>query len=98
MKMAASLSLYIFGDQDNQFRDDLGALLLVGGNPFLNTFFDHAALSLRQEIQTLPWSQRDQFPLFCKFLDLLAIDASKPLHPALQLALSSVHHLAIFLW
>ena len=98
MEMAAPLSLYLFGDQDSQFRDDLGALLLVGGNPILNAFFDRAALSLRQEIQTLPWSQRDQFPSFCNFLDLLAIDTSKPLHPALQLALTSVHHLAVFLW
>ena len=98
MNMAAPLSLYLFGDQDSQFRDDLGTLLLVGGNPILNTFFDRAALSLRQEIQALPWPQRDQFPSFCNFLDLLAIDTSKPLHPALQLALSSVHHFAVFLW
>ena len=96
--MAAPISLYLFGDQDGQFRDNLGALLLIGGNPTLNAFFDQAALSLRQEIQTLSWSQRDQFPSFCNFLDLLAIDASKPLHPALQVALSSVHNLAVFLW
>lgn len=96
--MATPLSLYLFGDQSNPFRDDLGALLLVGGNPILNTFLDQAALSLRQEIQTLSWSQREQFPSFCNFLDLLAIDASKPLHPAVQSALSSVYHFALFLW
>ena len=96
--MATPPLLYLFGDQDTQFRDELGTLLLVGGNPILNAFFDRAALSLRQEIQTLPWSQRDGFPSFCNFLDLLAIDSSKPLHPALQLALSTVNHLAVFLW
>lgn len=95
--MAAPLSVYLFGDQTSPFRDDLGALLLVGGNPILNTFLDQAALALRLEIQTLSWSQRDHFPSFCNFLDLLAIDPSKPLHPALQLALSSVHHFALFL-
>lgn len=95
--MSAPLSLYLFGDQSNPFKDDLGALLLLGGNPILNTFLDQAALSLRQEIQTLPWSQREHFPSFCNFLDLLAIDASKPLHPSLQLALSSVNHFALFL-
>ena len=98
MNMAAPITLYPFGDQDSQFRNDLGALLLVGGSPILNAFFDRAALPLRQEIQTLPWSQRDQFPSFCNFLDLLAIDTSKPQHPAMQLALSSVHHIAVFLW
>ena len=96
--MAGPLSFYLFGDQNSQFRNGLETLLLVGGNPILNAFFDRAALSLRQEIQTLPWSQREHFPSFCNFLDLLAIDASKPLHPALQLALSSVHHFAVFLW
>lgn len=98
INMAAPLSVYLFGDQTAQFRDDLGALLLVGGNPILNTFLDQAALGLRQEIQSLARSQRDQFPSFCNFLDLLAIDPSKPLHPALQLSLSSVHHFALFLW
>lgn len=95
--MANMLSLYVFGDQDGQFRDNLGVLLLTGGNPNLNTFFDKVALLLRQEIQTLSWSQREQFPSFCNILDLLAIDATKPFHPALQLALSSVHHFAVSL-
>lgn len=95
--MANMLSLYVFGDQDGQFRDNLGVLLLTGGNPTLNTFFDKVALLLRQEIQTLSWSQREQFPSFCNILDLLAIDATKPFHPALQLALSSVHHFAVSL-
>ena len=98
VSMAAPVSLYLFGDQDSQFRDNLGALLLMGGNTTLNAFFDQAALLLRQEIQALSWSQRDQFPSFCNFLDLLAIDASKPLNTALQLALSSVHNFAVFLW
>lgn len=96
--MAASVSLYLFGDQTTQSKGDLGALLLAGGSPTLNTFIDQAVVALRQEIQSLPWFQRDQFPSFSNFLDLLAIDASKPLHPALQLALSSVHHFALFLW
>jgi len=97
-RMAPPTSLYLFGDQTTQCKDDLAALLLLGGNPTLNTFIDQAASSLRQEIQSLSWSHRDQFPSFSNFLDLLAIDASKPLHPALQLALSSVHHFALFLW
>lgn len=92
--MTPPLSLYFFGDQESQFRDNLGALLLTGGNPILNTFFDKVALAIRQEVQTLSWSQREQFPSFCNILDLLAIDASKPFHPALQLALSSVYHFA----
>lgn len=96
--MALPVSVYLFGDQTYDFRDDLGALLLVGGNPLLNNLFDQAALSLRQEIQSLSWSQRDRFPAFSNFLDLLAIDSSEPLHPALQLALSSLHHFALFLW
>ncbi|KAL8929785.1 MAG: hypothetical protein Q9208_000929 [Pyrenodesmia sp. 3 TL-2023] len=95
--MASRLSVYLFGDQTFQFKGDLGALLLSGNNPSLNDFLDQAALSLRQEIQSLPWSQRDQFPTFWNFLDLLAIDTSKPLHPGLQLALCTVHHLAVFL-
>ena len=95
--MATPLSFYLFGDQDGKFRDNLGALLLTGGNPTLNTFFDKVALSLRQEIQTLSWSQRDQFPSFCNILDLLSVDAAKPFHPALQLALSSTHHFAVCL-
>ena len=96
--MATPLSVYLFGDQITQFRDDLGALLLVRSNPILNSFLDQAALELRREIQSLSRSQRDRFPSFCNFLDLLAIDSSKPLHPALQLALSTVHHFSIFLW
>ena len=95
--MANPLSLYFFGDQDGQFRDNLGILLLTGGNPTLNTFFDKVALSLRQEIQTLSWSQREKFPSFSNILDLLSIDTAKPLHPALQLALSTVHHFAVSL-
>ncbi|KAG8525582.1 Type I Iterative PKS [Bacidia gigantensis] len=87
--MAGPLSVFLFGDQDSQCRDHLGELMLTGSNPILNTFFDQAALSLRQEIQRLPWSQRDSFPSFSNFLDLLAIEASKPLHPGLQLALST---------
>lgn len=96
--MAAPLSLYLFGDQTTQSREDLRPLLLVGGNPILTAFIDQATLSLRKEIQSLSWSQRERFPSFSSLLDLLAIDASKPLHPALQLALSSVHHFALFLW
>ena len=95
--MATPLTLYVFGDQDGLFRDNLGVLLLTGGNPILNTFFDKVALSLRQEIQTLSWSQREQFPSFANILDLLAIDATKPFHPALQLALSCAHNFAVSL-
>lgn len=96
--MAPPLSLYLFSDQTTHAREDLRALLLERGIPILTTFIDQAALSLRQEIQSLSWAQRERFPSFCNFLDLLAIDASKPLHPALQLALSTVHQFALFLW
>jgi hypothetical protein len=96
--MAAPLSLYLFGDQTTQSKEDLRTLLMVGGNPTLNSFTDQAALSLRTEIQILDWSQRQQFPPFASLLDLLAIDDSKPFHPAIQLALSSVHNFALFLW
>lgn len=95
--MVAPLSLYLFGDQTTQYKENLRTLLMVGGNPTLNSFTDQAALSLRQEIQTLPWSQRDQFPAFATLLDLLGTD-DKPNHPAIQLALFSVHNFALFLW
>ena len=96
--MSASSSLYVFGDQSTLSKDDLGALLLRGGNPSLNSLADQAAFLLRKEIQSLWWSQREQFPAFANFQDLVTIDASKPLHQALQSALSCVHHFALYLW
>jgi hypothetical protein len=95
--MATPLSIYLFGDQSTQNKEDLRTLLQVGGNPTLNAFTDQAALSLRQEIQALPWATRDQFPAFTTLLDLLGIEDG-PKHPAIQLALSSVHNLALYLW
>ena len=96
--MSTPMSLYLFGDQSTLSKDDLGALLLMGGNPYLNTLADQAAFLLRKEIQSLSWSQREQFPSFANFQDLILIDASKPIHQALQSALSCVHHFALFLW
>jgi len=96
--MSAPLSLYLFGDQTTQPKEDLRKLLMVGGNPTLNSFTDQAALSLRQEIQTLDWSQREYFPTFTSLLDLLAIENLEHLHPAIQLSLSSIHNFALFLW
>lgn len=96
--MAASLSVYLFGDQTADFQDDLRALLLVKSNALLATLIDQATVSLQREIQSLPWSQREQLPSFGNLLDLLSIGASKPLHPALHLALSCLHHFGLYVW
>lgn len=55
--MAASRSVYLFGDQTANFHNDLRALLLVKSNALLATLLDQATVSLRREILSLPWSQ-----------------------------------------
>lgn len=92
-------TIYLFGDQAFLSKDDLRKLLLVNHDQILNDFTDQAAFHLRQEIQSLPWNQREKLPVFANLLDLLALDAKadKPLHPALFLAISTAQHIATYI-
>jgi hypothetical protein len=88
--------IFAFGDQAAFNREDLRPLVLRGGE-YVHPFLSQTLFALRREINSLPWDQREQFPTFSTFLELLDIDNSKPLHPGLQVALSCIYQFAVYL-
>ncbi|KAJ9668079.1 hypothetical protein H2201_001885 [Coniosporium apollinis] len=93
----ASTKIYLFGDQTHSFDAGLRRLYQQKENGPLTAFFEKVHFALRREIGQLPVAERQWFPAFTSVVDLLARHRESGNNPALEGALTCIHHLACFI-
>ena len=93
----STVQIFLFGDQINAFEADLRQLLHIKDNEVLNSFLTKANLALRLEITKFSPSQQEHFPRFSTLIDLLNGFREYGSHPALELGLLCLNHLARFI-
>ena len=89
--------IYVFGDQTSDFDAGLRRLLSIKNNGLLTAFFEQLHYSLKVEIGRLPGLEREQFPRFTNFIDLLARYRESGNNPALESTFTCAHQLASFI-
>jgi naphtho-gamma-pyrone polyketide synthase len=95
--MANSCHIYLFGDQTFDYSKDLHDLVHSNNDPVIVSFFEKVYYALRSEIGSLPQTQRQEFGRFSNFAELIALNTSESLHPALDQALCCAYQLASFI-
>jgi hypothetical protein len=95
--MESHLKLYIFGDQTFDIQLHLKELLRNRDNPVLEDFLVKAYDGIRAEIYKMPRLQRDGIPRFTSVDDLLLWDQSGKRCIPLDMAVSCMFQLGIFL-
>lgn len=96
--MAEHSQVILFGDLTCDFVAGLRSLVATKENPLLTSFFERVAFSLRAEIGSLPFVQRERFIKFINFPELLArVQQSSSLHPALEKALACTYQFGCFI-
>lgn len=65
------MNIFIFGDQTADQYPLLRKANVWKGNALLTNFLERTSVALRQEIQKLPRTQRDQIPDFLRLSDLV---------------------------
>ncbi|KAL4903435.1 conidial yellow pigment biosynthesis polyketide synthase [Aspergillus multicolor] len=88
--------VYLFGDQTGDFEVGLRRLLQAKNHTILSAFFQQSYHALRQEISSLPPTERSIFPRFTSIVDLLARHCESPGNPALESALTCIYQLGCF--
>ncbi|KAI9689658.1 MAG: Type I Iterative PKS [Bogoriella megaspora] len=95
--MAATVRVYVFGDQTFDASTLLSNLLHTYDDPILSDFLDKSCLALKREIAKLGPDQQAECPRFSKFTTLLPLWRAGTLNPALSQALSCVCQIGIFI-
>ena len=95
--MATPKYVLVFGDQTAGFDTGLRRLLQIRENSALIAFLEKAVYALRHELGSLATPRRDLLPHFTSLEGLLArLRESEP-YPALESALTCMHHLGCFI-
>jgi hypothetical protein len=95
--MANQTSVYIFGDQTDDVRGQLRALLRVVHDPILETFLKKSFARIRLELLR-PYHVEDKSnSRFATLLELVEIDLTGPQKVALDHALTSICQFGLFL-
>ena len=95
--MVHQIQLYLFGDQTYDNNAKLRCLLLSNSDPFLIAFFERAFQALRAEIGQLPLREREGFPRFSSFIDLLVRQREAGLNAAFEKALACIYQFGYFI-
>ncbi|KAL2825968.1 conidial yellow pigment biosynthesis polyketide synthase [Aspergillus cavernicola] len=95
--MEDSYHVYLFGDQTGDFVVGLRRLLQAKNHTIVSAFFQRSYHALRQEIASLPPSERSIFPRFTSIVDLLARHCESRGNPALESALTCLNQLGCFI-
>ncbi|OCT48088.1 Conidial yellow pigment biosynthesis polyketide synthase [Cladophialophora carrionii] len=95
--MGRDIKVLVFGDQSEKRLDDLRQLVTVSDNPLLTTFFDKAYITLREEVNHLPFLTKG-LPGFTSIETLLwRYGEAGVRHPAIESALVCIHQIATLL-
>lgn len=93
----ADLKLYLFGDQTYDFQSHINDLLQNRGNPVLEDFLVKSYDAVRAEIYKLPPSIRESYPRFTCVDDLLLWNQSGSGLVPLDMAVTCLFQLGIFI-
>ena len=92
------MNILIFGDQTADQYPLLRKASTWKNNALLNTFLERTSVALREEVQKLPRTQREQIPDFLRVNDLVeAYYAGGLKIPQLESALVTIAQLAHYL-
>ncbi|KAJ3526299.1 hypothetical protein NM208_g11257 [Fusarium decemcellulare] len=92
--MATNMKLYLFGDQTFDIQPHLRNLLQKRDHLFLQDFLTKAYNAIRVEMYRLPLKVRNDLPRFTCQEDLLLWDQSGKRCVALDMAMTTMYHLA----
>lgn len=95
--MAGHLKLYLFGDQTFDIQPHLHDLLRVRDDLFLQDFLVKAYDAIRAEIYRLSPRVRDDLPRFTCLEDLMSWDRSGKRCIPLDMAMTSLYQLGMFI-
>ena len=95
--MGNDLNLYLFGDQTYNIEHNLVDLLLSRDNPILETFLEKAYDTIRAEIYNLPPDMRESVPRFTCLDDLVLWKNNEKRCIPLDMAVTSMYQLAVFI-
>lgn len=91
------MDVYFFGDQTEDVDNGLKGLLSRDQDPILDAFFARSYDAIRKELsKTSKWNWKTP-PHFTSLLDLLLRTQSKSRDIALDHALTTIYHLAVFI-
>ena len=96
MVMADSLELDLFGDQTYEVYPHLRALIHSRRNVVLQEFMRKAYDAICKELERLPRYMKDELPRYTCLDDLVQESSKKPCLP-LDMALTSLYHLALYI-
>ena len=89
------MNILIFGDQTADQYPILRKASLRKNNALLMTFLDRVSVALREEVQKLPRTQREQIPDFLKLTDLVEAYYAKGLKiPQIESCMVTIAQLA----
>ena len=92
------MNILIFGDQTADQYPLLRKASLCKNNALLTGFLERVSVCLREEVQKLPRTQRDQIPDFLRVSDLVEAYYAKGLKiPQLESALVTIAQLAHYI-
>ncbi|ORY06003.1 hypothetical protein BCR34DRAFT_604322, partial [Clohesyomyces aquaticus] len=92
------MNILIFGDQTADQYPVLRKASIRRNNALLSTFLEQVSVALRQEVQQLPRTQREQIPDFLRFSDLVEAYYAKGLKiPQLESCMVTVAQLAHYI-
>ena len=95
--MADSLELDLFGDQTYEVYPHLRALIHSRRNVVLQEFVRKAYNAICTELERLPRYMQDELPRYTCLDDLLVQEPSKKRCLPLDMALTSLYHLALYI-
>ena len=92
------MNLLIFGDQTADQYPLLRKVCTLRSNSSLTTFLDRISVVIREEVQKLPRTQRDQIPDFLTIWDLVEAYYAKGIKvPQLESCMVTIAQLAHYI-
>lgn len=96
--MGSQRTVFLFGDQTYDVLAHLPPLLRSQESPILNSFFEQAYCTIREEIGALSTQERKSFCHFTSISSLLEWRVrDQVINPPVESALTCIYHLASFI-
>lgn len=96
-KATSTSTVYVFGDQTDDARSYLRTILHNEGDPLVECFLQNAYSRLRAEIMSSHGGIKTEQLQFASLSELLEIDFQNPYQVAVDHALTSISHFAMFM-
>ena len=96
--MSLNMNVFLFGDQANEYNNNLRGKLHQKHMPALTSFLEQANAALKDEVALQPGLIRKTIPNFSTLLDLVDwLDESKVSNPAIESAICTISQIACFI-